>query len=379
MTGSSPAGLSQAIKEIADALGAGDGDRISALQLIVTRALEVVEIDAAMILEARTGESWLTPVTWAGRLPDEIDRFRVPIAGTAAGSALVNRSVTVIADTAAMPGELNRNLAQQAGIRSAALFPFAENTVFAAATAEPGGMTRVDLELLRAFAGLAAATMRLARQQEARARADLASELHDGALQQLYAAALKLEGISRALPEGPARSELGDLLDLFQKGTREVRRRSVDLDCATDSLRQRLEQIAAALSDPVAIDVEFEAPDLAPEAISTSQIARVAMESAANAVEHSGSEQVVVRWERDGAMGRLSVTDFGRGFDPDAAPPGVGLVAVLTRAEDLGARLTIESAPGRGSTVKLEIPRVFAGVPEGAAAGGRGRRATGEG
>jgi signal transduction histidine kinase len=54
---------------------------------------------------------------------------------------------------------------------------------------------------------------------------------------------------------------------------------------------------------------------------------------------------------------RLRVTDDGRGFDPGAVPDGhLGLAGMRARAERLGGRLEVTSAPGRGTTVEILAP-----------------------
>ena len=87
-----------------------------------------------------------------------------------------------------------------------------------------------------------------------------------------------------------------------------------------------------------------------------------------NVMRHAGARRVSVQLQRDLHCLRLSVQDDGQGFDWEAAqsrPPGLGLTSMLERSKILGGSLQIESAPGRGTSIIIEVP-----VPEEAAAPG---------
>jgi len=59
----------------------------------------------------------------------------------------------------------------------------------------------------------------------------------------------------------------------------------------------------------------------------------------------------------DGSSARLEVSDDGRGFDPAATYAGhLGLTTMRSRASEIGATLLIDSAPGRGTAVRVELP-----------------------
>ena len=84
---------------------------------------------------------------------------------------------------------------------------------------------------------------------------------------------------------------------------------------------------------------------------------RIAQEAIANAVRHSGAKTVHV--SLDGAPDRvhLFVSDDGRGFDGGVAPPAghYGLIGMKERAAHIGADLQLTSAPGRGTTVAVQV------------------------
>ena len=62
---------------------------------------------------------------------------------------------------------------------------------------------------------------------------------------------------------------------------------------------------------------------------------------------------------RRGQGAVLSVTDNGKGFDPRTvrrAGRHLGLVSMRDRASGVGGRLTVQSAPGKGTTIEMEVP-----------------------
>ena len=90
-------------------------------------------------------------------------------------------------------------------------------------------------------------------------------------------------------------------------------------------------------------------------------ILRISHEALHNALRHAGANHVTVRVIAavDGAPRTVEVSDDGVGFDP-AGPElrsrHLGLTSMEERARELGGRLEIRSAPGAGTTVRLEVP-----------------------
>jgi signal transduction histidine kinase len=100
-----------------------------------------------------------------------------------------------------------------------------------------------------------------------------------------------------------------------------------------------------------AIDLRVgELPRLSAEA--AAQVLRIAQEALGNAVRHSGARRIKVRLDDR----RLVVADDGRGFDPSAVRGRrLGLTSMAERATELGAALSVDSAPGKGTTIRLEL------------------------
>jgi signal transduction histidine kinase len=120
------------------------------------------------------------------------------------------------------------------------------------------------------------------------------------------------------------------------------------------SLDGLLEQLGAPQGRP-AVVVELDItgdPDL-PAAVKLSAF-RVAREAITNAARHSAARRVHVRLEQRWDAVTVEITDDGHGFDPEAAASGRhGLSIMQERAEQAGAVLVIDSAPGRGARVRF--------------------------
>jgi len=100
-------------------------------------------------------------------------------------------------------------------------------------------------------------------------------------------------------------------------------------------------------------------------AVAENAVYRIVQEALANACRHSGSPRVRVSLVQQGDMLRLGVQDWGIGFDPEAVLENrFGLSSIRERTRLLGGELLIESAPGQGTHVRVEMPIVARGGGE---------------
>jgi two-component system sensor histidine kinase UhpB len=76
-----------------------------------------------------------------------------------------------------------------------------------------------------------------------------------------------------------------------------------------------------------------------------------------NAIRHAGAKHVTVKLDpmENGASLRLAVVDDGRGMS-QSTPAGFGTRGMKERVEGLGGRYSVESEPGRGTSVRITIP-----------------------
>jgi signal transduction histidine kinase len=114
---------------------------------------------------------------------------------------------------------------------------------------------------------------------------------------------------------------------------------------------------AAAGSAGTEVDVRI-APDLALGEEATAVVYRTIREALSNVRRHARADHAVVRVEREPGGGTLlEVVDDGVGFDPSAvAGDHMGLRLLRDLAIGAGGQLALDSAPGRGTTVRLVLP-----------------------
>lgn len=229
--------------------------------------------------------------------------------------------------------------------------------------AETEEVERIELAFLRMMRRLEAERRRagsaaLQAQEEERAR--VARDLHDEVNQSLTGLLLRLEAAREAAPP-ELEGELAETKALANQAMRELLSLARQLrPTALDDLG-----LAAATAGQVEqlargeVEAEFAAEgdfsDLADDAQLV--VYRVAQEALSNAARHSGARRISVLLQRreDGGVA-LEVSDDGCGFAFDESESGLGIAGMRERALLIGGELTIESRPGRGTTVRLAVP-----------------------
>jgi signal transduction histidine kinase len=87
---------------------------------------------------------------------------------------------------------------------------------------------------------------------------------------------------------------------------------------------------------------------------------RIAQEALTNVAKHADARRVWLRLEADGGQLRFSIRDDGNGFDPatssQARATRLGMTTMRERVVAAGGSLEVESAPGKGTTVKVQVP-----------------------
>ena len=203
-------------------------------------------------------------------------------------------------------------------------------------------------------------------------RQRLAREIHDTLAQGFTSIVMNLEAAEGALPEKVPSEETRTKWHLDQarltarESLTEARRlvwalKPESLENA--SLPEALAQLAARWSDSSGVQASAALTGtprpLSAEAEAT--LVRVAQEALANVQKHARAGRVVMTLSYMSDHVALDVIDDGEGFDPDRKPAtttesGFGLHAMRGRVEQLAGKLTVESAPGEGTTVVAELP-----------------------
>jgi len=195
-------------------------------------------------------------------------------------------------------------------------------------------------------------------------RTRLATELHDSVVQNLTGAALEIRAARAAL--GPDDAETAPHLDIALKTVNSSR---AELrNCIWDLRNQALEQkdtdeaVRITLQPHLGgarLQIRFNVPRRRIPDSEFHSILCMIRELVVNAVRHGAAAHVRVAGTLDGNRIRFSVTDDGRGFDP-ATRPGMeqghfGLEGVTERAKALDGTIAIESAPGMGAHVAVNV------------------------
>ncbi len=126
----------------------------------------------------------------------------------------------------------------------------------------------------------------------------------------------------------------------------------------TKTIESMLEKVFGASS--IELTTEVELIDGVLEKDAEILLYRVVQECASNIVKHSRAEKAVIRIEYNDPNLEVRITDDGRGFDQpagenDLSKRSFGLIGIAERTRLLGGKLTIASAPGRGTTVSVII------------------------
>jgi two-component system, NarL family, sensor histidine kinase UhpB len=224
-------------------------------------------------------------------------------------------------------------------------------------------VARIELAFLRMMRRLEAERRRagsaaLHAQEEERAR--VARDLHDEVNQSLTGLLLRLEAAREAAPpeledelaetKALANQAMGELLSL----ARQLRPTALDDLGLAAAIEGQVEQLRRGEID-ARLDVAGDFSDLGEDAQLV--VYRVAQEALSNAARHSGARTVEVRLRRSNGGGvLLEVSDDGRGFAFDDSQRGLGIGGMRERALLIGAELTIESRPHKGTTVRLAVP-----------------------
>jgi signal transduction histidine kinase len=213
-----------------------------------------------------------------------------------------------------------------------------------------------------------AAYLQAAMSASERERRRIAADLHDGVVQDMNGLSLSMAAESRAAEgrgEDQAAARLRDMAASGRQLTRGLRHALVDIYPPTlhrEGLRPALTDLAESvarrgLKTEVDIDEDL---DLAPDV--EALLFRVGQESVRNVVSHAHAERVRLALHREDGHAELIVSDDGRGFEAadGAYAPVVdghlGLPALRALTEDAGGSFVVESAPGRGTTVRARVP-----------------------
>lgn len=210
-----------------------------------------------------------------------------------------------------------------------------------------------DAEVQRAYANLA----------------ELGRNLHDSVIQSLYATGMGLSSVAKLCRTRPveAVARLEQAQQTLNETIAEVRRfiAGMEPEALKDrTFRQAVEELVnrmrAVYPCAATIDVADGDAQLLTLPVQAHAL-QIAREALSNALRHGAAKHVRIGLEREDGRLAFTVEDDGRGFDPaNLLKPGLGLTNIDERAREIGGRLTVSSTPGKGTIVKLTLPRPVA-------------------
>ncbi|RMF04707.1 MAG: GAF domain-containing protein [Chloroflexi bacterium] len=234
-----------------------------------------------------------------------------------------------------------------------------------------------DLETLESVAFQVASAIeyaRLLRKTKEMAIVDertrLARDMHDGVAQNLAYLLIQVDRGLNMVEEGsPIEQQLELIGNLLQQNIAELRRNIFDLRPIAlegKSLFEVLENFVTEFGRRWNLDttcnVTGSVPDVPAEV--ESSIYRILQEALSNARRHARCSRVSVDLSVNSKQWiELKIQDDGQGFNPANVPDpakrkghGLGLISMRERAESVGGTFLVDSAPGRGTTIRAELP-----------------------
>ena len=196
----------------------------------------------------------------------------------------------------------------------------------------------------------------------------ISRELHDGVSQDISALRLRAAAATESLTAGRMEelgTDLAHIVDISLQVQQEVRDEMLGLRAPSEGeqldlaaqMRAYLDHFQAQWFLPVRFDIKSaESLGLIPSRTGV-QLLRIVQEALSNTRLHAGATAITVRLGRRRGRLELELEDDGSGFDRDQVPTSrLGLRIMQERIEQVGGKLEISSAEGRGTRVRAEVP-----------------------
>jgi signal transduction histidine kinase len=195
-------------------------------------------------------------------------------------------------------------------------------------------------------------------------RTRIARDMHDGLLQDVAGIAMQLDAVLPHIRDEAVAARVRHILALTERTGRDARLAVVDMREQSDSV-----DLAAAVQDEARRTIApaglpFTVRVTGPVRLVSTRVCEAAVsvmhEAVTNALKHAAAQWITVSVVFRRRTVRLSLRDDGRGLTPapnDGDSAGrIGLIGMRERAATVGATLRVSSIPGRGTTVRLDVP-----------------------
>lgn len=202
-----------------------------------------------------------------------------------------------------------------------------------------------------------AATAALHARIVAEERERIARDLHDSAIQQLFASALQLSTLSDIMVEGVQQDTVRGVAQTLSSVIAEIRRGIINVRSEVpSSLQRELEDVVSLVANAAGVHWSVDVgDDVCVEGEVRSNLRVAVRESVSNAVRHGQGSEVRVGVRRDGYHVVMCVCDDGVGF-PAEIERSSGVSNLRRRAEQLGGSMTIGNGENGGTLVTWSVP-----------------------
>ena len=213
---------------------------------------------------------------------------------------------------------------------------------------------------------LAAYTAQVKELATTEERNRLARELHDSVTQSLYSLTLLSAGWRRLAISGKLESPIesfAEIEEVAQQALKEMRLLiyelrppALDAEGFLGALHQRLN----AVEKRAGVEARLVAGNIVDLPIEVEEaLYAIATEALNNALKHAAASAITVKFQTDDNLMILEVVDDGKGFDPEDSKQagGMGLGNIRQRAAQIGGNLEIDTSPGEGVRLIIEVPR----------------------
>ncbi|MEU0159674.1 GAF domain-containing protein [Streptomyces sp. NPDC006261] len=361
----------QANAEITHTLMSG-ADQAGVLPLIAERAREITTSALSVVAVPVSGTDTLAVELAIGQDADVWRGVVLPVEGSLIGQAFVHRASVSTADGSRDP-QLSVGPPRFDGLGPAVAVPIGsgdEAKGVVLLVRRPGGreFTEKETEPLQVFAAQAAVAMELAeRRQDAEQitlledRDRIARDLHDLAIQRLFATGMTLQSAGRRVQDDVASERILRAVDDLDETIKIIRSTIFGLRSRDDDSAPGLRSRAVRAIGEAAPLLGF-APSVRMEGLldthvpgrTADHVMAVLTESLTNIARHAHADRADVVLDTDGKQVRLTVTDNGVGIP--AGGRRSGLANMAERARTLGGDMELESPEGGGSRLVWHAP-----------------------
>jgi signal transduction histidine kinase len=192
---------------------------------------------------------------------------------------------------------------------------------------------------------------------QAAERDRIGQEIHDGAMQGVYSVSLILNSMTKHVDNPPAIQRLAQAQQVLERVTADLRRYMTSLRIHPPE-RSLTEELAQLVADPRFSSLIDICMDIVVSPVSDPErnvhLLGLIQEALSNIVRHAAADQVVIRLFCEGEHFVLEVQDNGQGFDSAQITLGYGLQTMNRHARLIGATMTLDSWPGKGTTVRVK-------------------------